>query len=153
MNFRNSEAKGNISRKLILIRLCFLSEAGSRALCWEGCLGKAENVWRCPLRMGRHSTACLPSMVCKRPSSTELHRVRRTQWLYSKGKGLQNHYDKRLKTRQERRGCQTIEKIALKGPVTTMKSNLGYSGEMSMSGKENLLDRNSNDKQAVIVLK
>lgn len=79
-------------------------------------------------------------MVCERPSSPELHRVRQTQWLYSKAKGLQNHYDKRMKTRQERRGCQTTEITALKGPVTTTKSNLRYSGEMSMSGKENLLD-------------
>lgn len=88
-------------------------------------------------------TACLLSMVCERPSSTEPHRVRQTQWLCSTAKGLQNHYDKRMKTRQERRGCQTIEKTALKRPVTTTKSNLRYSGEMSMSGKENLLDWNS----------
>lgn len=79
-------------------------------------------------------------MVCERPSSPELHRVRQTQWLCSKAKGLQNHYDKRMKIRQEGRGCQTIEKTALKGPVTTTKSNLRYSGERSMSGKENLLD-------------
>lgn len=59
MDLINFEAKRYILRKLILIRLHFLREAGSKKK--KSAEMRAGNIWDQPFESGR-GAACLPSM-------------------------------------------------------------------------------------------
>ena len=121
MDVINSEAKRNVLRKLILVRLCFASRAAvSEGQGQNGHCGKAGNARAQPSGGGR-----LPSTGV--PSTALTAHGRQIQWLCSQARGCRTA-GQRMKQRQEGRGCETLEKRALQGPGTKAKARLRCSG-------------------------
>lgn len=149
MDVINSEAKRNVLRKLILVRLCFASRAAaSEGQGQNGRCGKAGHV-RAQPSGGRRGAARLPSTGARVSPEAPTAQGRQIQWLCSQARGCRTA-GQRMKQRQEGRGCETLEKRALQGPGTKAQAHLRRSGRTR--GKRQLVDAQC-ARQAVTVLK
>lgn len=110
------EAKRNIVRKLILVRLCFLREAGRKKT-----LLRAGNIWDGPFERRRRQPARPSGGVqgggANIANSTGRHWGRQIRRLNSRARGCRMagiRKGRNEKKRQEGKDCSVLEKRALR---------------------------------------